>query len=73
MEALGLSHEGGKVRIKTQPKMADKAMPAPAEKAIDDYTVVELKEIAKQNELAGYSTMNKAELWEALTEAGYVG
>lgn len=38
------------------------------EKTLDDYTVSELKEIAKNKEIENYSTMKKAELIEALGE-----
>jgi len=38
------------------------------EKPLEEYTVPELKEIAKEKEIEGHNNMNKGELIEALQE-----
>ena len=60
--------EETKAEVKEQPKAKKEEKTTVKEKATDlsDKTVSELRELAKEKEIKGYSTMKKAELLEAL-------
>lgn len=67
-----LERSGAAVRIdEPEPQNDEKIQEPPMDelpaKALEEMTVVELKELAKAKEVAGYSTMNKAELIATLS------
>lgn len=51
---------------KSVQKAENKAVQSGENKTLDDYTKAELVEMARDQELEGYSTMNKSELVDAL-------
>lgn len=68
-EELELTNEqakrlGDKVSIVAGSEVTDSSQEH--EKTLDDYNVEQLKEIAKEYEIEGYSTMKKADLVKAI-------
>ncbi len=64
----GISVSGGKKKVASPKKEEKKAEAKEAKSDLSEHTVAELKEMAKEKGLEGYSALKKAELIELLSK-----